>query len=493
MRTPPLSLLFILLTSPLGAAGQTPEPACEPGFRKVASEGGWRPDRFLESAPPASKADVFRHDEPIELTLSADLTKVKKSNAGGNWTSEDRADEKFWSLATLTDENQPQNMLAAKVRGRGMSSADDSEFPKLRLEIVDETDGSAFKGAKNLRINTHVSTDPKTPLTEMGRLNDERSPYREALGYEMARAMGLPTPAFRRARINYHDRGTGKTFRRQALLLETDKKTAERYGAKPDLDFPGGDRDVNTRFAALYHLFHVLAGNEDVGLKLKGEAGMGTEKYRPLFNTTILEKDGQIFPIVYDLDLSTLLAGLTPERMKNAVAPEFGLTKGSLAWTTSRLANLRARLSRADYETALKDLFQREPAIRAAIKKANVDEAGRALATEHLDLLKQAAQELEKIPMLQKEGVEIFADKTAKGSILAPMPASESAPTLAPGTPIKVLATEGEWIKVAVLDPKHHLAAFSERVGYVRKKDLVTGFDLPPALRGFTDERDMTW
>lgn len=486
-------IVFFLLSFTGFSAGVLAEKtgSCGPVYEGIKPEP-WETAYFLERALPSSKAPLFGERDPIEFKLTADLKRVKNTNEG-NWTGEDRTANKYWTKAMVALLAKDSKSLSARVRGRGMSSASDSEFPKLRLEISDETEGTVFKGAKNLRINTHVSTNPKTEWTEMGRLNDERSPYREALGFEIAQAMGLPTPAFRRAQITYVDTGSKKIFSKQALLIETDKKIGERFGAAAFETIPKEDNNVDVRLGAIYHLYQVLIGNDDVGLRLKMEPAFGTEKYRPLFNTLLFEKDKKLFPVVYDLDLATLLRGFELPKYDGMKLPEFGIEDGRLAWMTNRLAGLRSRLSKEEYETVLQDYFSREAHIRTVIAGSRVDEAGRQNALAHLDLFRKAVDKLKDAPMLLKENVGFFEDAALTKNLLKPMPASGRDPYLMPGVPVKVIAREGNVVKVAVMDPRQYLEDFKSHVGYIKAEDLELGFDLPPALQGHIDERDITW
>lgn len=460
----------------------------------------YRPDGKLEQNFPVSESPLFQSTEPIALGLRAEFDRLHKENSGGNWTGEDRSDPRYWSSGLLVESLKVERLLKVKVRARGMSSADDQEFPKLRVEI-DEAENladTAFKGARNFRINTHVSTEPKTPVTPMGRLNDERAPYREALGFEIAKAMGLPTPAFRRARIAYDDAGTRQRFVRQALLIETDKKTAERFGAKvlTAEEFLGGDEaasKIATRLAARFFLFHILIGNDDTGLRIKNESTMATEFYRPLFNTTVFQlPSGAQFPLVYDLDLSLLMSGRKPNANVAQTLPALGVADGEAGKKLLSLAHLRARLSQAEYEQSLADFLAAEPLVRAAIRGAVVDEEARAFALRQIDVLKSAASSLKQLPMIGQVGVRLFAEPAMKTDLLRPLPASEEPGFLPPGYPIKVLERKGKIAKIAVGDYSFYLKDFKKSVGYVNAEELEEmGFDLEPELQGHLDERNM--
>jgi hypothetical protein len=456
-----------------------------------------------EVVPPtaASKSPLFQADEILNLRLTGEFQRIHKENAGGNWTGEDHSDPKYWTDSELVDLSHPERILKAKTRARGMSSAQEgeAEFPKLRVEIQDDEkiDGTVFKKSRNFRMNTHVSTNPKTENTEMGRLNDERSPFREALAYEVARELGLITPAFRRARIQYEDTGTKEKMTRNALILETEKKVIERLDAKLAEDFPSADASLKmpTRAAALFHLYHIFIGNDDVNLKMKKEPTNGTEKYRPYFNTMVIEtKDGVQFPMVYDLDLSFFVAGmgLFPnwDVYKNS---SFGINDGRVGRLVYNLAWLRARMSKAEFLQALNDFNQHEQKIKDLIKKAQVDEIGRKLALEQVDLFKKATNLVLAHPMILKGGVRFYADAKLSKDLLRQLPVSEEPGTLRSGTMVKVLAEEKTVVKIAIIDSRNDLQDSNTVVGYVKKSDLKLGDDLAESDQGPIDERDMVW
>lgn len=487
------SLLLIAATLTVaGCATSLRRPSGQPSSPYVA-------DGNPQQTFPLSEAPVFQAQEPIALGLRAEFERVHKANQGGNWTGEERTDAIYWSSGLMVESLKVERLIPVRVRARGMSSASDQDFPKLRVEIA-ETEklaDTAFKGARNFRINTHVSTEPQTSHTGMGRLNDERAPYREAMGFEIARAMGLPTPAFRRARIAYDDAGSKKRFVREALLIETDKKTAERFGAEvlsaEEFLSSEGPSRIKTRLAANFFMFQALIGNDDTGLRFKNESTMATEFYRPLFNTTVFQlPSGEQFPLVYDLDMSQLMTNQKIAPNLAQTMPAMGVIDGEVGKKLLTLAKLRSRLSSDEFEQAYQDFITREPAIRDAIARAITDDEGRANASHQIEVLKKANLQLYQMPMIGKTGVRFFAEPALKTDLLRRLPASEEPGFLPPGYPIKVLENDGKIAKIAIADYSFYLKDFRKSVGYVKSSDLeqVT-HDLPEELQGHTDERDM--
>lgn len=445
--------------------------------------------RFLASLTklPESPSPLFRERGVLSLKLRAAFAKIHKANAIAIDKGTDRRNARAatWSSGEISTSAEPGASLPVRVRARGETSAigDESTFPKLRVEIAETVDLKAtpFKKARKFRINTHLKDGTAKSLTPWGRLADERSPFREALGYEIAQAMGLPTPAVRRARIEYTDTVTGAMTERNALLIETDGRAADRFASKKNDAFFDTDRgpETNIRVSALFHLFHTLIGNIDVGLALKQEPRNPTADYEPLKNTQLLETaGGEVFPLVYDLDIASVVTG---------PADRASIEQ----WMRRRLAFQRARLTRAEYGQALADFRAREPAIREAIAQATVDDEGRALATLHLDVFIQTMSELAAIPMLGKKNVRFYARPELKGDLLDRIQIENRPGTLRVGTPIEVLEKKGDVMKVRIIDLLQDLTDPSTAEGYIRAKDLLLTDDLNPKLGGPIDARDV--
>ena len=458
----------------------------------------WQANGNMDQTLPTSDARLFSTPEIIRMKLTGDFQRVHEANAGGNWTGDDREDPSYWSDGILVDLAQPNRQITQKLRARGMSSASpgEADFPKLRVEINDNEDlkQTVFKGSRNFKINTHVSTHPQAERTGMGRLNNEKSPFREAVAYEVGSQLLLPAPLIRRAKIAYTDTLTKESFERNALLIETDKKIAERFGAKVSETFPEEAHRMNIRLAARFHAFNILIGNEDIGLKLKKEPTIGTEKYRPYFNTTIFElPSGEMFPVIYDFDLSTFVSGWGMLSWDLFTLPPFQINDGRVGRFFYNLAMLRSRLSQQEYTQAIQDVLSQENQIRQIINTAVADSEFKVSAAEHFDLYKTAVKKLETYPMLLKNGVRFYKDPALTEDLLKMDPVQETPGTLRPGTPIQVLQDKGNVVQIAICDFKHDLSNYEQMVGYIQKSDLVLGYDLPENLQGIIDGRDMAW
>lgn len=447
----------------------------------------------------AESSILFQNKEPIRFELSAGFDRVHKANEGGNWTGEDRDDlPQYWSNGTLKLENE-QRTFRIRARARGMSSAQDSQFPKLRIEIdkSENIKGTLFQGNRKFRLNTHVQDkDAPNGNTEMGRLADERSPYREALAYELGAVWNIPAPLVQRARISYHDSETGDKTTRNALLIETNKNLSERLGVKESFEFlsEGYEDKMSVDLAAKFHLFQIMILNDDIGLKMKNEMKVGTEKYRPYFNTTVFEyPNGEMFPILYDFDLSILVAGWEQRYWHFYESEVFEIKDGRFGVYLNRLAHLRSRLSKAEFDRVIIFYKSIRNQFQSVIQASIVDNEAKQIALQQIQFLNQAIEEIAKYPMLIKSEVMFYADSGMTRVLTKVDPVTEMPGALRPGTPVKILERGRGWIKIAILDMKNDILDVNSKIGYIREEDLQLGFELPENLQGFIDGRDLAW
>src|SRR5689334_5150025 len=101
--------------------------------------------------------------------------------------------------------------VAVSVRGHTSRRETECTFPKLKLKL---------KGNGSIKIGTHCGEAGEGQLSpKYGRLANEKSPLREALVYDLLRAVGAPALRTRAARITYVDKEAGEPLQRHALLL----------------------------------------------------------------------------------------------------------------------------------------------------------------------------------------------------------------------------------------------------------------------------------
>ncbi len=455
-----------------------------------------------------AEGSLFKDCTPLSFFLSGEFDRIHKANEGGNWTGDEREDPQYWTEGVLRIDGETRE-YAVRMRARGMSSAAEGEleFPKLRVEINKSEDlkGTLFRGNRKFRMNTHgKDVNPPGELSRMGRLLDERSPYREGFIYELGQAMEIPSPLVRRARVTYLDKATHRRTTRNALIIETDGNLEDRLGWKRSYDFLDSEYKgrMSVDLAARFHLFNILVGNDDIGLKIKNEPTVQTELYRPLFNTTIFaDSQGNMYPILYDFDLALLVGGWNqrPHLLEQANTT-FDIGEGKLWYYFDRLAFLRTRLSRAEYEAAL--AYYREkakPQFEQIIQAAIVDDEAKQMFRELMRYFEQAATHLARYPMLMKKDVGFFKDSEMKESLLLEDKVDtdeQGNPTfrkLRAGTPVIVLERGQGWVKIAIWDLRGDLQDAKQNIGYIRTEDLVLGQDLPENLQGPFNNNDFAF
>jgi hypothetical protein len=447
-------------------------------------------------APHIPLSPLFATDSPVKLGLKGEFQRVKEANGEGNWKGDDRSDPKFWSAMELTDLSAPERNFTGQLRARGMSSALEGEgdFPKLKIEIHKGVDrkNSLFVKDREFRINTHVSTHPESERTEMGRLNDERAPYREALAYDWSRIIGMPTIGYRRAEIAYQDSGTGEKFVRKALLLEKDKSFGERYGAKVlSLDEFAAEQEtrISAQDSALFHLFHALIGNKDFILRVSREPRREDNPIWGCGNCLVLEKpDGSRTVAPYDFDLSTLMAGEAKIEGQHAIFREFGFTDETSSFLARAITSLKARHPEGEVRAALSRILSKGAQLKAAAESAALDDSGRAIALRHLDRFSSLTEAILDLPVIAAPGIPLFRDSVGPASKMRPLPSGGEA-FLRPGTPVKVIRPENGRLKVAVLDFHWDLEPDDTGIGYIPANAPISTW-VPEPYLAWRDERD---
>lgn len=435
----------------------------------------------LNPRPVIFSADL-KNAGVVELTMTGDFAKAKKISGGGNWTGEDRPFEQFGVPITLTGVGLQANAVGAltgMVKVRGMSSADEAKFPKLKLKIDkgQETKETLFSGIKGARINTS------------GFYNLPEAPFREALGYEIAELLGLPTPKVQRASITYQqksEKGKIRTLKeKQALLIENDKDLLARLEVQDvSQEFLDQKIEIDLEKTALLFAFDALIMNDDINIRVRTEPAIRTEKFRPLFNTSILkaENDTKGVPLVYDLDKSELVS---MSRFQEKLPSRFfGRDMNGLEIAMiNHLMVLRQRFSQGEVDQAINTILAKLPAISKLIeereKNGLLDPLGAARARELTGYFQSAAALLPSIDVTLKASnfyrePVIEQEKSLFYSDLFPMESP-----MRPGTPIKVLekTADGKFLKVLILDARGEIQnqealqaneAFHDFIGYIK-------------------------
>ncbi|MEY4615238.1 MAG: CotH kinase protein [Pseudomonadota bacterium] len=444
------------------------------------------------------------HAGAIQFTMTGDFAKAKRLSGGGNWTGEKRPYDQFGVAVELDNVGLKKNSIDAltgKVKIRGMSSADAAKFPKLKLKLSkkQETESTLFSGIKGLRINTS------------GFYNTPEAPFREALGYEIAEILGLPTPHIQRAEINYQQQfanGNIKSLKeKQALLIENDKPLFERLRVKDvSSEFLEGKVELDLEKTALLFAFDTLIMNDDINIRVRSEPKNQTEKYRPLFNTSILlgRNATKGVPLVYDLDKSELVSlSRYPEKKPSRF---FGREMNGLEiGMIKHLIVMRQRFSAEEVDKALTQIIENIPKITKLIadREQNllIDSKGASRARELVSYFETAATTLQTIDVtLQATNIYREPLPNEEGSLYY----SELFPNekpMRPGTPIKVLekTPDEKFLKVLILDSRDEIqneaslqdnSTYHDFLGYI-SADTPIGRRLTEQELGHINDFDM--
>lgn len=444
----------------------------------------------------AKQSGIWESSQTIRLGLNSDFNQiVNKIEPHFPSSGLEASDKKnAYTPTQLSIGNLRVQVLA---RGNGSTSAysDEANFPKLKIRIpTKEVEGTPLEGIPEFYINTHLHTEPKEKWSPMGRLIDGNSPFREALAYDIAKALGIETGGYRRAKITYEDSKTGQKFERQALLIESHQAVAKRLkSSELDIgDFMNLPKPSSENLAAAIrvHLFQNLIGNQDFGFDYLRK-GSPTMKFQPLKNMVALRRPGnKITPVVYDFDVATLVTGyesLYPWQSQ----PDFGYPDRSFAFSMRYMLRLRTEFYETDLRPELNHVLNEIPKLQRLIKAADVDQAGKLNALAHLNNFAKAAVAMYDPALLFIQGkkVQLYEKPNGRKSKMAISAISGRRGYLRPGTPIRILEEAGDYLKVAIFDLHFDLEDNSNVIGYI-KKDSQFGATVLQDNLPVDDERD---
>jgi hypothetical protein len=383
--------------------------------------------------------DLWSNPSTLQFSIEATFTSLRKKAEGGNWHGADwdapEAGKTENGFLTIANQGQESIRVPITIRARGMSSLNEGEheFPKLKVKLGKEVrsllNNTELDAVKSFKINTHVTNkeninDPKQARTFMGRLKSENAPLREQLAYELARTLGLLTPNTRLATINYIEAPQGTSVVKRALLIETDGSLRERIQG----DLVTVNQLVQFKITpidplegALFHLFHKIIGNEDVGLYIYEDARMPTEKNRPLFNTDLYRlPNGTYRPIIYDMDLSTFVSGYELRNANFYKNEFFHLNDGNKSITAHMLYKLRMRIPHRHILAAIEKTRLVKSALYKSIEHAyankNLDSLGYQNAKDHLDNYFAVIDSVMATPVLGSKDIKFYHDSTGTKS-----------------------------------------------------------------------------
>jgi hypothetical protein len=288
---------------------------------------------------------------------------------------------------------------------------------------------------------------------------------------------------------------------KNALILETHGNLAKRKNWKEVTDFLEDEKGrMSIEVASRFHFFNIMVGNDDIGLKLKKEPTVGTELYRPYFNTMVFEdSEGRYFPLLYDFDLALFVGGWEQRNFDPYRSQAFQIDNGRWGYFFHRLARLRSRMSQAEFDQAA-NFYKNEAKgkMLKVIKESLADGDAKTLIQEMMGHFESALEKLSKTQMLVKNEVSFFADKEMTSSLMSEDKIyldseGNSIPRkLRAGVPLIILEKNALWVKIAVWDIHGDLKDFSQHVGYIKPEDLAIGMDLPEELQGLFNHNDLS-
>ncbi len=271
--------------------------------------------------------------------------------------------------------------LDVQLRVRGNSSLQECPFPKLKFKVSrEERETTWFYDAREIKIGTHCAEGGHGNI---GRLRDERATFREAVAYEVMDLLGFVGPRVRRAQIEFRDTSSaadpanvGWTLSRKAFLLDDVEVVAERLGGRAleDLEVAGlTNANFGEQLITDLRFLHALLGNWDFALSSTG-AG--------LWNTDVIElPDGKLVPVAGDFDLSSWVTETVRRRAPRDYHPEWPELQRQ---TYYDLETIRTLAGLELFQTAKSRFQGQRAAIEDLVKGAEVDEAGRTNALQHV-------------------------------------------------------------------------------------------------------------
>ena len=338
-----------------------------------------------------SSTALFASREVVRLRLDADFTDLFSR---GRHTS-DEQDVSVPGELSYVDPETARDVTVGRVKVavRGNTSRRDAEctFPKLKVEIGERSAsiGGLFAGISSFKIGTHCGDRPDGELTRLGRWANEKSPYREALVYDLLAAADVPTLNARRAQITYVDTGSAdaKPLVRHAMLLEDDRGAIERLGGSGELNaFVDARRNFPAESASVLAFAEAMIGNFDWAVKFAPDDYYRIDHTHPLWTVLAAKRsDGTAFPVMYDFDLSGIVTGkhpwfarvfdeaFLPSKSHPAIEVLGQLQRTRLLWERPDLDRTRAHFMRV------------KAAVYATLERADVDGDGRENARAYLD------------------------------------------------------------------------------------------------------------
>jgi hypothetical protein len=334
--------------------------------------------------------------------------------------------------------------VAVSVRGHTSRRETECTFPKLKLKL---------KGAGSLKIGSHCGESADDELSpKYGRLANQKSPLREALVYELLRAVEAPTLRTRPARITYIDKAQPQPLERNALLLEDDDDAMARVGGTAEIPLEtfgsvavrGAEAD-----AARIAFAQAMIGNFDWCLKFSPDDIYRCNEPKPLWNVLAFDHGGgRTSLLMKDFDLAGIVVGRHPwfDKVWN---PAFVPSRSPIEIEVlSQVQRTRSLFPRARLDEERRHFLGRKSAVDAALSASGVDDKGREIARAYLDAFYAAIGDDAQFyrPIVVREDVRVFLDAEGTREACGPKDVMRS------GTPVNEIAREGTMSQVVILD-----------------------------------------
>ncbi len=225
---------------------------------------------------PAAAPAFFESHDPIEVTLTANLGKLRG----------DKGADAPWRPATMSYRGADGNALTVPLRARtrGIWRLRMCDFPPLRLNFA----GATSKGSIFDKLD-------KPKLVSYCQNADDHEQY-VLQEFQLYRIYNLLTPMSHKARLlrlTYADSASGKVrAKRYGFLLEEPGAIAARLGGKVMEQKGALPGDLDPFQDALVGVFQYMIGNTDFSIN-------GLHNVELLF-----KEDGTVLPIAYDFDFA---------------------------------------------------------------------------------------------------------------------------------------------------------------------------------------------
>lgn len=235
-------------------------------------------------AGPAYSSPLFSDDSVVEIRLSGPLRTLARDKKSAK-----RVEFPFVLSVDGVD-------IPVDIRVRGKSRTIVCGFPPLRLRFpVEGTRQTVFAGQDKLKLVTHCKSN---------RPKSENNLLEEYTAYRLFNLISDAGYRVRLLRIYYDDTDGGLKYLDRpyyGFLIESDEELAARIGG--EVTEIGGVpySRLNDSKTALFYVFQYLIGNTDWSfINAEGEEVC-------CHNVHLVEKDGGLYPIPYDFDLSGLV------------------------------------------------------------------------------------------------------------------------------------------------------------------------------------------